>query len=118
MRACLRPTTDHETEYSRRRALNRRATEDGETSRHGHLALDATVRGRVLGASAATRDRLLRPTRAAVAGQRVRRRSVPAGQRSVPVRTFAEWEDTLPGDLEADLPELLMPRCAHFFFQS
>jgi hypothetical protein len=28
---------------------------------------------------------------------------VPAVQRNVPVRTFAEWEDTLPGDMEADL---------------
>jgi len=71
--------------------------------RHGHLALDATVRSRVLAASAATLDRLLRPTRAAVAGQRELRRAVPAVQRNVPVRTFAEWEDTLPGDMEADL---------------
>jgi hypothetical protein len=71
--------------------------------RHGHLALDATVRARVLAASAATLDRLLRPTRAAVAGQRVRRRAVPAVQRNVPVRTFAEWEGTLPGEMEADL---------------
>ncbi len=57
--------------------------------RHGHLTLDATVRSRVLAASAATLDRLLRPTRAAVSGQRVRRRAVPAVQRNVPVRTFA-----------------------------
>lgn len=71
--------------------------------RHGHLALDSTVRVRVLAASAATLDRLLRPTRAAVSGQRVRRRAMPAVQRNVPVRTFAEWEEPLPGDMEADL---------------
>ena len=71
--------------------------------RHGHLTLDATVRARVLAASAATLDRLLRPTRAAVSGQRVRRRAMPAVQRNVPVRTFAEWEEPLPGDMEADL---------------
>ena len=71
--------------------------------RHGHLALDSTVRVRVLSASAATLDRLLRPTRAAVSGQRVRRRAMPAVQRNVPVRTFAQWEEPLPGDMEADL---------------
>jgi integrase-like protein len=71
--------------------------------RHGHLTLEATVRARVLAASAATLDRMLRPTRASVSGQRVRRRAVPAVQKNVPVRTFAEWEEPLPGDMEADL---------------
>ena len=71
--------------------------------RHGHLTLDVTVRARVLAASAATLDRMLRPTRASVSGQRVRRRAVPAVQKNVPVRTFAEWEDPQPGDMEADL---------------
>ncbi len=71
--------------------------------RHGHLTLDVTVRARVLAVSAATLDRMLRPTRASVSGQRVRRRAVPAVQKNVPVRTFAEWEDPLPGDMEADL---------------
>ena len=71
--------------------------------RHGHLTLASTVRARVLAASAATLDRLLRPTRAAVSGQRARRRAVPAVQRNVPVRTFADWEEPLPGDMEADL---------------
>jgi hypothetical protein len=71
--------------------------------RHGHLTLASTVRVRVLAASAATLDRLLRPSRAAVSGQRARRRAMPAVQRNVPVRTFAEWEEPLPGDMEADL---------------
>jgi integrase-like protein len=71
--------------------------------RHGHLTLDVTVRARVLAPSAATLDRMLRPTRASVSGQRVRRRAVPAVQKNVPVRTFAEWEDPQPGDMEADL---------------
>jgi hypothetical protein len=71
--------------------------------RHGHLTLEATVRVRVLAASAATLDRLLIPTRSAVSGQRARRRAKPAVQQRVPVRTFAEWEDPLPGDMEADL---------------
>jgi hypothetical protein len=71
--------------------------------RHGHLTLDVTVRARVLAASAATLDRMLRSTRVSVSGQRVRRRAVPAVQKNVLVRTFAEWEDPLPGDMEADL---------------
>jgi hypothetical protein len=71
--------------------------------RHGHLTLETTVRARVLAASSATLDRMLAPTRAAVAGRRVRRRAMPAVQRSVPVRTFADWETPLPGDMEADL---------------
>ena len=71
--------------------------------RHGHLTLASTVRARVLAASAATLDRLLSSTRAAVSGHRTRRRAIPAVQRNVPVRTFAEWEAPLPGDMEADL---------------
>jgi hypothetical protein len=46
---------------------------------------------------------MLRPTRASVSGQRVRRRAIPAVQKNVPVRTFAEWEEPLRGDMEADL---------------
>ena len=65
--------------------------------RHGHLTLDATVRARVLAASAATVDRMLRSTRASVSDQRVRRRAVPTVQKNVPVRTFAEWEDAYSG---------------------
>jgi hypothetical protein len=71
--------------------------------RHGHLTLESTVRARLLAASAATLDRLLRPTRAAVAAKRVRGRATPAVQRNIPLRTFAEWEEPLPGDMEADL---------------
>ena len=71
--------------------------------RHGHLTLESTVRARVLSASAATLDRLLSPTRAAVSGPRAHRRAVPGVRRHVPVRTFADWEEPLPGDMEADL---------------
>ena len=71
--------------------------------RHGHLKLVSTVRTRVLTVSAATLDRLLASTRAAVSGQRARRKAMPAVQRNVPVRTFADWNASLPGDMEADL---------------
>jgi hypothetical protein len=74
--------------------------------RHGHLQLDPVVKSRLLDISAATIDRLLRPQREATG--RVRRRRWGAGsavRQSVPVRTFADWGDPLPGYLECDLVE-------------
>jgi len=71
--------------------------------RHGHLQLDKVVRARVLSASAATLDRLLTGTRAAINGERSRPRAVPGVRRSVPVRTFADWKESQPGYMEADL---------------
>jgi hypothetical protein len=71
--------------------------------RHGHMQLEEAVRAKVLSASAATIDRVLAPTRASIKGRRHRRRAAPAVQRSVPVRTFADWKEPLPGFLEADL---------------
>ena len=71
--------------------------------RHGHLQLDGLVRERVFGASAATLDRLLRPTRDGVRGRKRRARALPAVRRNVPVRTFADWGDPLPGFMEIDL---------------
>ena len=58
--------------------------------RHGHLDLDLEVRGRLLAASAATLDRLLKPVRATVVGRSKRRRNLQRG-RNIPVRTFADW---------------------------
>ena len=42
--------------------------------RHGHLALDPEVRGRLLAASAATLNRLLKPIRPTAGSQHKRRR--------------------------------------------
>ena len=70
--------------------------------RHGHLDLDPEVRGRLLAASAATLDRLLKPVRATVAGRSKRRRRLSPG-RNIPVRTFADWNKPPPGFLEIDL---------------
>ena len=70
--------------------------------RHGHLDLDPEVRGRLLAASAATLDRLLKPVRATVAGRSKRRRRLSPG-RNIPVRTFADWNQLPPGFLEIDL---------------
>ena len=72
--------------------------------RHGHLQLAPEVRTGVLAMSAATIDRALRDGEGRAAGKR-RRRAPPSAavRRSVPVRTFSDWQDPAPGFFEADL---------------
>jgi hypothetical protein len=62
------------------------------------------VRTALLSISAATIDRALREVRV-VAGGRRRRHTAPSAavRRSVPVRTFTDWQDPSPGFFEADL---------------
>ena len=72
--------------------------------RHGHLQLDGAVRVKLLLASAATIDRLLVVPRSGSPSRRRRRSATAAAlRRSVPVRTFADWKDPVPGFVEADL---------------
>jgi hypothetical protein len=72
--------------------------------RHGHLDLDAAVRKKLLLASAATIDRLLSDTRAAVRGStRPTRRAQTSVQRRVPIRTAGDWDAPGPGYAEVDL---------------
>ena len=74
--------------------------------RHGHLDLDPVIRTKVLQVSAATIDRVLAPARAHIDGQRKRRKGVGVAiRRSIPVRTFADWLDPLPGFFEIDMVE-------------
>ena len=70
--------------------------------RHGHLDLDPEVRTRLLPASAATLDRLLRPIRPTADSRRRRRRRQSMGKR-IPVRTYNDWDRPPPGFLEIDL---------------
>lgn len=70
--------------------------------RHGHLALDADVRERILRVSPATIDRLLQPIRAQARPRR-KRRQPPKTREAVAVRTFADWQEPAPGYLEIDL---------------
>ena len=70
--------------------------------RHGHLALDPEVRDRLLAASAATLDRLLKPIRP-MAGSRKRPRRRRSMVKRVPVRTYNDWNGPPPGYLEIDL---------------
>lgn len=72
--------------------------------RHGHLQLDRDVRVQVLSASAATIDRLLvLPRSGSPPRRRHRSKATMAIRRSVPVRTFADWGEPVPGFVEADL---------------
>src|SRR4051812_3718501 len=67
--------------------------------RHGHLALDSKVRQLLRDASPTTIDRLLAPIRGA-AGRRRRRKATTEASREIPVRTFADWNQPVPGFLE------------------
>ena len=74
--------------------------------RHGHLALDPGIRQRLLDMSAATVDRLLEPTRRDGVGHRKRRGGISSALRqSIPIRTFADWQDVKPGFFEIDFVE-------------
>jgi hypothetical protein len=69
--------------------------------RHGHLHLDAVVRQRVLAVSAATIDRLLATARNNTS-QRKKRRAKTKSSKQIPIRTFADYGDAVPGYLEID----------------
>jgi hypothetical protein len=85
--------------------------------RHGHLALDAEVRARLETISAATIDRMLAPARQGGSGRRRVARS-PAIRRSVPIRTYADWDDPAPGFMEADLVAHSGPMTSGSFVQT
>jgi len=68
---------------------------------HGRLNPEANVRELLLAMSAATIDRLLRPIRTHTKS-RNRRRPVRKTRNRISVRTFADWEEAAPGELEID----------------
>jgi integrase-like protein len=72
--------------------------------RHGRLALDDATRARLVGLSAATIDRWLRPVRLALP-RRPRTGATTTGglAAEVVVRTFGEWGDAAPGEAQGDL---------------
>ena len=72
--------------------------------RHGHLRLGPEIRAAVLAMSASTIDRSLRKVREQASGKKRRRTAAPSSVRkSIPVRTFSDWDDPPPGFVEADL---------------
>jgi hypothetical protein len=71
---------------------------------HGELQLDAQTKTQVLSLSPATADRLLRTER-----QRHRPHGLGTTKpgtllkHQIPIRTFADWDDAVPGFVEVDL---------------
>ncbi|MDR9823981.1 transposase, partial [Rhizobium hidalgonense] len=70
--------------------------------RHGHGDMNSETRRQLLTMSPATIDRVLKEIKASATGPR-RRKGSTAIRRSVPVRTFSDWDDPAPGFVEADL---------------
>lgn len=72
--------------------------------RHGRLELSDIDRNLVLAISPETIDRMLSDVRIAASGGRRRRAGFSSAvRRQVPVRTFNDWGDPLPGFCEDDL---------------
>jgi hypothetical protein len=71
--------------------------------RHEHLCLEDEVRGRLLGMSAATIDRLLGPVRAIAKQGRRRAFLTTPLRKSINIRTFNDWNDPPPGYFEMDM---------------
>lgn len=71
--------------------------------RHGHLRLPADVRSRLISISAASVDRLLKPEREKLNYSVTTTRPGSLLKHKIKVRTFADWDDVVPGFLEADL---------------
>jgi hypothetical protein len=72
--------------------------------RHRELVLKPELKAQVLAASAATIDRLLGPTRRQATLRR--RGGTKPGtllRQQIPVRTYAEWNEQVPGFMETDL---------------
>lgn len=73
--------------------------------RHGELILELKTRELLLGISAATADRLLRRVRQADLRYHGKATTKPGTllKHSIPIRTFADWDDAKPGFVEIHL---------------
>ncbi|KQW72364.1 DDE-type integrase/transposase/recombinase [Ensifer sp. Root127] len=69
--------------------------------RNGHLKLEEEIRHKILSMSAATIDRLLQMPRRTNRAKKPR--IVPEPRRRIKMRTFADWNEPLPGSMEMDL---------------
>ena len=72
--------------------------------KYGGIRLEPKVKEKLLTISAATIDRLLAPVRKK---QQIKGRSTtrPGSllKKNIPIRTYSEWDDTIPGFFEVDL---------------
>ncbi|MER8887603.1 transposase family protein [Mesorhizobium sp. M0816] len=69
--------------------------------RNGHLKFDEEIRHKVLSMSGATIDRLLQMPRRT--GRTKKLRVVPEPRRRIKMRTFADWNEPVPGSMEMDM---------------
>ncbi len=76
--------------------------------RHGEKSMTAKIEAELCQVSPSTIDRLLRPYRR-LGGRRPLTTTKPGSllKNSIPIRTFADWEEDRPGFLEVDL----VPHC-------
>lgn len=86
--------------------------------RHGHLDLAPEIRAALLTISAATIDRALQLQRERTGAGPRRRGSPSALRRSIPVRTFSDWNDPPPGFVEVDLVAHSGPAASGAFIQT
>jgi hypothetical protein len=70
--------------------------------RYNHIKPDPKVRELVLRISASSIDRLLSEVRGKAHSQRKKRKSSKKVSKQIPIRTFADWNDPMPGYLEID----------------
>lgn len=72
--------------------------------RYGEIAMTAEMEAKLCQMSPSTIDRLLRPCRR-LGGRRGFTTTKPGSllKKSIPIRTFADWEEDCPGFLEVDL---------------
>jgi site-specific recombinase XerD len=69
----------------------------------GHLSISDTVKAQLLTVSPATADRLLLPERRKYGRSKGTTKPGYLIKKHIPIRTFADWNDVVPGFLEADL---------------
>jgi hypothetical protein len=71
--------------------------------RFGRLALTAEQKGKLLSLSPATADRLLKPEKQRLGGGKSTTKPGSILRNQIPIRTFSEWNDVVPGFFEGDL---------------
>jgi hypothetical protein len=87
--------------------------------RHGKIESDAALQTQLTTVSAATIDRLLEPIRLAAAkGRRRAAGQSSAIRRAVPIRTFGDWDDPVPGYVEVDFVAHCGPHLSGSFVQT
>ncbi|MBP7863494.1 transposase family protein [bacterium] len=69
---------------------------------YGHLTISAGAKAELLSVSAATVDRVLKKERQRCQRSISHTKSGPLVKNKVPIRTFTEWNDVLPGFFEID----------------